>query len=230
MDKREFKSYARKILDPIVSLLTALGVPPILVSIGGLALSIYGAVLVARGQLALGGVFMLLSGLCDVLDGDLARRRGLASRFGAFLDSTLDRVAEFAFFGGFLYYMVHRFGGPNDFVFVVTIVALTGSVMTSYARARAEGLGYDCTVGIMERPERIAALTLGLFLGYRVLTVILVVLAVTTMYTFFQRIIHVYRVSSADNRPLDTPAPTPTPDPVPENDPAPEPDSEPDSE
>ncbi len=222
MDKREFKSYARKILDPIVSLLTSLGVPPVLVSIAGLVLSIYGAVLVARGQLALGGVFMLLSGLCDVLDGDLARRRGLASRFGAFLDSTLDRVAEFAFFGGFLYYMIHRVGGPNDFVFVVTIVALMGSVMTSYARARAEGLGYECTVGIMERPERIVALTLGLFLGYRVLTVILVLLAVATVYTFLQRIVHVYRVASADDRPLDDPPPPPTP----ESDPDPETPSE----
>ena len=217
MDKREFKSYARKILDPIVSMLTSLGVPPVLVSIVGLLLSIYGAVLVARGQLALGGVFLLLSGLCDVLDGDLARRRGLESRFGAFLDSTLDRVAEFAFFGGFLYYMIHRAGGANDFVFVVTIVALTGSVMTSYARARAEGLGYECTVGIMERPERIVALTLGLFLGYRVLTFILVLLAVTTMITFVQRIVHVHRVASADDRPLDDPPSPPTPENYPDS-------------
>ena len=99
MKKREVKDYARKILDPIVSVLTSLGVPPMLVSFLGLLLSLYGAVVVARGQLALGGVFLLLSGICDVLDGDLARRRSMASRFGAFLDSTLDRVAEFGFFG-----------------------------------------------------------------------------------------------------------------------------------
>jgi len=207
MKKREFKLYARKILDPIVTVLALLGVPPLMVSIIGLALSVYGAVVIARGQLALGGVFLLLSGICDVLDGDLARRRGMASRFGAFLDSTLDRVAEFAFFGGFLYYLIHRPGGPSDAVFVITIAALTGSVMTSYARARAEGLGYDCTVGIMERPERIASLTLGLLLGYRVLVVILTVLAVATMYTFIQRIVHVRRVSAADDRPLETPTP-----------------------
>jgi CDP-diacylglycerol--glycerol-3-phosphate 3-phosphatidyltransferase len=209
MKKREFKLYARKILDPVVTILTSLGVPPLMVSIVGLLLSVYGAVVIARGQLALGGVFLLLSGLCDVLDGDLARRRGMASRFGAFLDSTLDRVAEFAFFGGFLYYLIHRPGGPSDAVFVITIAALTGSVMTSYARARAEGLGYECTVGIMERPERIAALTLGLLLGYRVLTVILTILAVATMYTFLQRILHVRRVADADERPLDSPAPVP---------------------
>jgi len=214
MNKREFKSHARKILDPIVSILTSLGVPPMLVSLFGLAFSLYGALVVARGSLALGGVFLLLSGFCDVLDGDLARRRGLASRFGAFLDSTLDRVAEFAYFGGFLYYFVNRPGGGSDFIFVVTLVALTGSVLTSYARARAEGLGYECTVGIMERPERIALLAVGLFLGSRVLTAVLVVLAITTTYTFIQRIVHVYRVSSADDRPLDQAAPAPPPEPA----------------
>jgi CDP-diacylglycerol--glycerol-3-phosphate 3-phosphatidyltransferase len=161
--------------------------------------------------------------LCDVVDGDLARRRGRASRFGAFLDSTLDRVAEFALFGGFLYYMMHRPGGVDDFVFVVTIAALTGSVMTSYARARAEGLGYGCTVGIMERPERIAALTLGLLLGYRVLTVILTLLAVATLYTFIQRIVHVYRVASADERPLDAAGPEAAGEPA--GEPAREPDT-----
>lgn len=201
MDKREFKNYARKILDPLVSWMAATAVPPMLVSLFGLAFSLYGALVAARGSLALGGVFLLLSGLCDVLDGDLARRRGVASRFGAFLDSTLDRVAEFAYFGAFIYYMVNRPGGYSDFVFVMTFVALAGSVLTSYARARAEGLGFDCTVGIMERPERIALLSVGLFLGYRVLTVVLVILALTTTYTFVQRMVHVHRVSSAANRP-----------------------------
>jgi CDP-diacylglycerol--glycerol-3-phosphate 3-phosphatidyltransferase len=207
MNKRDFKNYSRRILDPVVTVLASLGVPPILVSLFGLVFSLYGALVVASGSLALGGVFLLLSGLCDVLDGDLARRRGVASRFGAFLDSTLDRIAEFAFFGGLLYYIANRPGGYSDFVFVITIVALTGSVITSYARARAEGLGYECTVGIMERPERVALLTLGLFLGYRVLTAVLTILAITTVYTSVQRIIHVYRVSSADDRPLETPEP-----------------------
>lgn len=206
MKKRQFKQYARKILDPVVSVLTSLGVPPMMVSIVGVALAVYGAVVIARGQLVLGGVFLLLSGLCDVLDGDVARRRGLSSRFGAFLDSNLDRVAEFAFFGGFLYYLVHRPGGPSDAMFVITIAALTGSVMTSYARARAEGLGFDCTVGVMERPERIASLTLGLLLGYRVLAVVLTILAAATTYTFVQRIVHVRRVAAHDDRPAGSPS------------------------
>jgi CDP-diacylglycerol--glycerol-3-phosphate 3-phosphatidyltransferase len=219
MKKHELKVYARRILDPIVSALSSLGVPPVIVSLAGLFLSLYGALVVARGRLALGGLFLLLSGICDVLDGDIARRRGLASRFGAFLDSTLDRVAEFAYFGGLLYYLFHRPGGASDVVFVITMAALTGSVMTSYARARAEGLGYGCTVGIMERPERIAALTLGLLLGYRVLTVVLAILAITTTYTFIQRIVHVHRVSSADERPFESPAAEPATEANPSNDP-----------
>jgi CDP-diacylglycerol--glycerol-3-phosphate 3-phosphatidyltransferase len=222
MNKRDFKNYARRILDPVVTAMTSLGVPPILVSLFGLILSVYGAVVLARGSLALGGVFLLLSGLCDVLDGDLARRRGLASRFGAFLDSTLDRVAEIAVFCGILYYVVDRPGGFSDFVFVVTFVALAGSVLTSYARARAEGLGYECTVGIMERPERIAALTVGLLLGnwvFTALVIVLVVLAFATTYTFVQRIVHVHRVSSADNKPLEPAAPVTPAAPNPESDP-----------
>lgn len=206
MNKRDFKNHTRRFLSPVVTVMTSLGVPPALVSVIGLVISIYGAIVIARGSLALGGVFLLLSGLCDVLDGDLARRRGLVSRFGAFLDSTLDRVAEFAVFCGILYYVVDRPGGFSDFAFVVTFVALTGSVLTSYARARAEGLGYDCTVGIMERPERIAALSIGLLLGewlFAVLVIVLTVLSATTVYTFVQRILHVRRVSAADNRPLE---------------------------
>jgi CDP-diacylglycerol---glycerol-3-phosphate 3-phosphatidyltransferase len=214
MNKQQFKKTSRKILDPVVSMLKTLGVPPVMVTLFGLIFSLYGAMVVARGSLALGGVFLLLSGLCDILDGDLARRRGMASRFGAFLDSTLDRVAEFAYFGGMLYYIVDRTGQFSDFVFIITVIALTGSVMTSYARARAEGLGYECAVGIMERPERLALLTLGLFLGYRVLVVVLTVLAVTTTYTFIQRILHVHRVAGADSRPLESLAvPEPDPDP-----------------
>lgn len=181
--------------------LAALAVPPMLVSIFGLIFSLYGAVVVAEGRLFLGGVFLIISGLCDTLDGDLARRRNMVSKFGAFMDSTLDRVTEFAFFGGILYYVVNRYDAPHNFLFVVIILALTGSVLTSYTRARAEGLGYECKVGIMERPERIVLLAIGLLLGYRVLSVILVILAVSAVYTSLQRIFHVHRVSREDDRP-----------------------------
>lgn len=195
MDKVTFNSNLRKLLDPVVGLLAALAVPPLLISLFGLAFSLYGAVIVAEGRLFLGGIFLILSGLCDVLDGDVARRRNLVSRFGAFMDSSLDRITEFAYFGGILYYIVNRPDAPHDFLFCAVLVALTGSVMTSYARARAEGLGFECKVGLLERPERIAVVTFGLLLGYRVLGIVLTLLAVASMYTFIQRVLHVHRVS-----------------------------------
>lgn len=205
MTKKDFKARARRILDPVVFLLGSLGVPPFLISIFGLAFSLYGAVVVSRGDLLLGAVFLLLSGACDVLDGDLARRRNVVSRFGAFIDSTFDRVSEFAYFGGILLLTVTRAGGFADWQVVVIMTALAGSVLTSYARARAEGLGMDCTVGIMERPERIALLLVGLILGYRFLMAVMVILAVTSMITFIQRVAHVHRTAS---RPPEDTAPT----------------------
>lgn len=191
MTKQDLKTSARRILHPVVSALDTVGVPPFLVSVFGLAFSLYGAVVVANGRLFQAAVFLLLSGLCDVIDGDLARRRNAVSRFGAFIDSTFDRVTEFAYFTGILLLTVNR--GFHDWQVVVIMVALAGSVLTSYARARAEGLDIPCTVGIMERPERIALLLVGLLLGYRVLLAVMTILAVTSVYTFIQRIAHVHR-------------------------------------
>jgi len=199
MTKQTFKSKARRVLDPIVSALVGLGVPPFLVSLFGLAFSLYGAVVVSRGGLLMGAFYLLLSGLCDVIDGDLARRRNMSTRFGAFIDSTFDRVTEFAYFGGMLVYTVNRPGGFQDWQVLVILIALAGSVLTSYARARAEGLDVACTVGIMERPERIALLLAGLILGYRILMTVMTILAVTSMVTFVQRVVHVRRQTRDDS-------------------------------
>jgi CDP-diacylglycerol--glycerol-3-phosphate 3-phosphatidyltransferase len=196
MDKRAIQHSARRVLDPVVNVLASMGISPMLISAFGLAFSLWGAVVVARGSLLGGGVFLLLAGLCDVLDGDVARRLGRASTFGAFLDSLLDRVSEFAYFGGILLFVIRQ---PDDFPVyepVVILLALMGSVLTSYARARAEGLGIECKVGVMERPERIGLLALGLLAGYRFLMAVMVLLAVTTMVTVVQRIRHVQRASA----------------------------------
>ena len=196
MDKRSLQHSGRKFLEPVVNLLASFGVSPLLVSLFGLVLSGWGAVVVAKGSLLAGGIFLLLAGVCDVLDGDLARRLDRASRFGAFIDSTLDRVSEFVLFGGVLMYVVR---GPNDYPLyepVVVLLALMGSVLTSYARARAEGLGIECKVGIMERPERLGLLALGLILGHRFLMAVMMLLAVTSLFTVVQRILHVHRASA----------------------------------
>jgi CDP-diacylglycerol--glycerol-3-phosphate 3-phosphatidyltransferase len=193
--KQAFKNRARGVLNPIVSALAVLGVPPIFISFLGLLLSFYGAVVLARGSLFWAGVILLASGLCDVLDGSLARARNVAGRFGAFIDSTFDRITEFAYFGGIIIYLVDKRGGYSVFEIVVTFVALAGSVLTSYTRARAEGLGFKCTVGMFERPERIALLVLGLLLGRYVLIGVLLILSVTTVITTLQRIFHIYRLT-----------------------------------
>ncbi len=201
MDKRALQSGARRILDPVVSLLVSYGVSPLLVTVFGLLLSIWGGVVVARGSLRLGGVFLLLAGLCDVLDGDVARRLGKASSFGAFIDSVLDRLSEFAYFGGILLFVVRGPGSYSYYEPVVILLALTGSILTSYARARAEGLGIECKVGVMERPERIGLLAIGLIAGYRFLMAVMILLAVTSLYTVMQRIRHVHRVASSVDPP-----------------------------
>jgi CDP-diacylglycerol---glycerol-3-phosphate 3-phosphatidyltransferase len=196
MDKRALQHSARKVLDPVVNMLASANISPMLVSAFGLAFSIWGAVVVARGSLLGGGIFLLIAGLCDVLDGDLARRLERASPFGAFIDSMLDRVSEFVYFSGILIFVVRR---PDDipaYEPVIILVALMGSVMTSYARARAEGLGIECKVGVMERPERVGLLALGLVAGYKFLMAVMALLAVTTLITVIQRIAHVQKISS----------------------------------
>jgi CDP-diacylglycerol--glycerol-3-phosphate 3-phosphatidyltransferase len=197
MDKRALQASARKALDPIVALLASYGVAPLLVSLFGVAFSVWGAVVVARGFLLGGGIFLLIAGLCDVLDGDLARRAGKASPFGAFIDSTLDRVSEFVYFGGILLYVVTRANGYDLWEPVVVLLALMGSVLTSYARARAEGIGVDCKVGMMERPERILLLAIGLFAGHRFLMAVMILLAGTSLVTVVQRIRHVHLASAS---------------------------------
>ncbi|HEX6790854.1 MAG TPA: CDP-alcohol phosphatidyltransferase family protein [Candidatus Krumholzibacteria bacterium] len=196
MDKRALQHSARKVLEPIVNALASARISPMLVSAFGVAFSLWGAVVVARGSLLGGGIFLLIAGLCDVLDGDLARRLGRASTFGAFIDSVLDRVSEFAYFGGILIFVVRQADDYPVYEPVVILVALMGSVLTSYARARAEGLGIECKVGIMERPERIGLLALGLIAGYKFLMAVMVLLAVTTLITVVQRIHHVQRASA----------------------------------
>lgn len=197
MDKRAFQNSARRLLDPVVGALATFGVSPLLVSLFGVAFSAWGAVVVARGSLLGGGVFLLIAGLCDVLDGDLARRTGKASLFGAFIDSTLDRVSEFVYFGGIILYVVGRANGYAAWEPVVILLALMGSVLTSYARARAEGIGIECKVGVMERPERIALLAIGLIAGYRFLMAVMILLAATSLFTVVQRVRHVHRASAS---------------------------------
>jgi CDP-diacylglycerol--glycerol-3-phosphate 3-phosphatidyltransferase len=187
------KSWSGVVLDPLSRLLANLGIQPNLLSmIGFFAASAAGAV-VAAGFISHGGWLFLLSGPFDALDGALARTAGLESRFGAFLDSFIDRYSEAAvLFGVLCWATLH----DQHVLIMVTFLTMIGSFMVSYARARAEGLGISCKVGLFTRLERFIVLTLTLITQQ--LLPGLIILAFLTNFTALQRMFHVYRQSLHD--------------------------------
>jgi CDP-diacylglycerol--glycerol-3-phosphate 3-phosphatidyltransferase len=183
------RANTRFIVDPIVGALVRLGVSPNLLTFLGCLLNVVAGVLIGLGQVVLGGVVMTVIAMpLDALDGSLARATGKQSKFGAFFDSTLDRIAEAALLIGLAALFMQR----GDWVSaLVAFVAMLGSFMVSYTRARAEGLGIECKVGLFSRVGRFVLLAIGLILNLPVLTVWL--LAIVSSATAVQRIIHVYR-------------------------------------
>jgi CDP-diacylglycerol---glycerol-3-phosphate 3-phosphatidyltransferase len=164
-------------------------------------------------QPRLGAVWLLLSGLLDILDGQVARRGGMVSTFGGFFDSTLDRVGEAILYAGIAIYFQTADGQSQPVLAVVlAMAALTGSFLVSYTRARAEGLGLDCRVGLAQRPERILGVGAPtLFFGAGphglLLLTIIGLLAVLSWITVAQRVRHVFRLTGG--APADPPAARP---------------------
>ena len=147
---------------PVTRLLVKLGATPNALTVLGLLVAGASAYLLSIGELLAGGVVLLASGLFDLFDGALARATGRASRFGALLDSVVDRVSEIVVLLGLLVFYVEESSTPG---IVLVYLALAGSMMVSYLRARSEGLGIDCEVGVMTRPERVGTLAIGLMIG-----------------------------------------------------------------
>ena len=189
---------ARKVLSsyleqPVASVLAKMGLTPNIVTLLGLAVAGAGAYLISIGILWAGGIVLLASGIFDLFDGALARLTGRTSKFGALLDSVVDRVSEAVILLGLLVFYI-RLSSTEGLVLVY--LALAGSIMVSYLRARAEGLGIECSVGVMTRPERVVTLGVGLIIGHWWPTVVLVVLGVIAGLTFLttvQRLIHAWR-------------------------------------
>ena len=177
---------------PLVAALDALGVGPNALTVTGLVLNVAAAAVVASGELVWGAAAFLFASGFDMLDGSLARRRGVASRLGAFLDSTFDRLSETALFCALLIDHARHPYGP-EWMPAAILLALAGSLTTSYARARSESLGQECKVGWVERPERVVLLVLGLVLGRLALGYVVFALAALTWVTVLQRIVHVAR-------------------------------------
>ncbi len=181
------------ITHPVARFLGKLGFHPNTVTLLGFMLTVVVGIILASGRTGLGGALLLLTSSLDAFDGALARVSGAKSNFGAFLDSTLDRLSEGALLLGLLMWLLPQ---GATFEVVTLFMALLGSVMVSYTRARAEGVGYSCKVGLFTRVERILLLGIGLMLGWVKGT--LLVLAIFTWVTVAQRMWHVYRTSLKD--------------------------------
>jgi CDP-diacylglycerol---glycerol-3-phosphate 3-phosphatidyltransferase len=188
---REYQAVVRNRL--IESRLT-----PNAISLTGFALCVLAAVLVWEDQYVLGGIAFVIGSVCDMLDGRYARASGKGTPFGAFLDSTLDRIEE----GVVLTAVAANFSeAGDDLAVAAVVVAVIASLMVSYTRARAEALGVECKVGIADRPVRVVILSAGLILAdLEVLEPAVYVLAALSVITVGQRIWH---VRTELNRPID---------------------------
>lgn len=178
--------------EPVVRLLSRTWITPNALTWSGFVVSVGAAVLIGTGHLFAAGFVVLVAGLFDIMDGALARGTNRATRFGAVLDSTLDRVAEAALFIGIL----AMYAAEQSVTGVlVTGVAWLGSLLVSYIRARAEGLGLECQVGIFTRPERVIILVLGLLLSQfdNALIIALAIIAVLSLVTAGQRVLYVWQ-------------------------------------
>ena len=186
-----------RLMDPIGDWLVRRGVHPNTITIIGTVLCVAGGVIYGTGHISVGGWFLGITALTDVLDGMVARRSNKASQFGAFLDSSLDRVADGAVLGGLaVFYAINPVHRSLPMI-IVCLAAIVGAFMTSYTRARAESLGLDAKVGMLQRPERVVLLSapqafFGLALDGWVLAIIINLLAITAWITVVQRIKYVY--------------------------------------
>ncbi|HTZ18256.1 MAG TPA: CDP-alcohol phosphatidyltransferase family protein [Dissulfurispiraceae bacterium] len=172
---------------PLAPLAKRVPLSPNVITISGFIVTVLAAIAIQRSLVA-GGLLILAGGAFDMLDGMVARASGTSSTFGAFLDSTLDRYADAVLFLAVAWYF---YTAGNDIGMLLSIGSLAGAFIISYARARAEGLGIDCKVGLLERPERVILLALGCLTG--LLLTVVTVIFVLSHFTVVQRIVHVKR-------------------------------------
>jgi CDP-diacylglycerol--glycerol-3-phosphate 3-phosphatidyltransferase len=199
-----------RIIGPIGDWLVRRRVHPNTITTIGTLCTVIGGIIYATGHIRTAGWFLGLTALFDVLDGTVARRTGRSTTFGAFYDSTLDRVSDGAVLGGLVYFYAFSPRYSSHVMLIVTLLGLVGAYMTSYTRARAEALGVDAKVGVLQRPERVTLLSapqafFGLALGGWVLAAIIVLLTVTAWITVVQRFIVVHAATQALPSTAETP-------------------------
>lgn len=190
-----------RLIDPVADWLVRRGVHPNTITVIGTLCTVTGGVIYGTGHIRTGGWFIGLTALFDVLDGTVARKGNTSSTFGAFLDSSLDRLADGAVMAGLATFYALNSVHRSVPMVVVCLAGLIGAYMTSYTRARAEALGIQVKdVGLLQRPERVILLSapqalFGLTLGGWVLAAIIVLLTVSAWITVIQRVMHVHAAS-----------------------------------
>jgi CDP-diacylglycerol--glycerol-3-phosphate 3-phosphatidyltransferase len=195
---KRLKNGFLSLLSPLVQILTKWNVHPNTFTTIGFIMSCiatYFAVAgafrsVSAGSFRLAGLFLLLSGFCDSIDGKLARESGKVTKFGALYDSTLDRYSEVIFFFGMAFFFISHEWYKTS---IAVAIGLGGSLMVSYVRARAEGLGFQCEVGILQRPERLLLLSFGGLIHLYALIAAIWIVAILSNVTSVQRIVHVWK-------------------------------------
>jgi CDP-diacylglycerol--glycerol-3-phosphate 3-phosphatidyltransferase len=183
------RNLASRITNPIVGILSKSGITPNALTFINLALSIVAAYVIATNHLVLGGVLVLVSGLFDLLDGALARFTKQTTKFGAILDSTVDRISEAAILCGLVVWYIPQEDAGLKIVLI--FVVLIGSFLVSYVRARAEGLGWQCQVGLFTRAERVIVLAIGLLINQ--IFIALCVAVVFVFITVVQRLVYLWK-------------------------------------
>jgi CDP-diacylglycerol--glycerol-3-phosphate 3-phosphatidyltransferase len=178
-----------RITSPIVGILSKTGIRPNALTLMNLALNIAAAYVIATGHFLVGGVLILVSGLFDLLDGAVARFTRQTTKFGAVLDSTVDRISEAATLCGLLVWYLPQEGATGGIVLILAV--LVGSFLVSYIRARAEGLGWQCQVGLFTRAERVIVLAIGLLVNQ--VFIALCILAVFVFVTVVQRLVYLWK-------------------------------------
>jgi CDP-diacylglycerol--glycerol-3-phosphate 3-phosphatidyltransferase len=193
-----FQAWVRRQAQSLAAVLGRLPVTPNQVTVAGMLISFGAAGLIATNHLFWGGLVLAVGGTFDILDGALARVQRKTYPYGAFFDSSLDRYSEAAVYLGLAAYYLWQPGRSG--LVLVTMLALIGSQLVSYVRARAQSLGFKCESGLLARPERVVAMVAGLLFGGVVLVWVVVALAVLTNVTALQRVWEVWRQARAQRQ------------------------------
>lgn len=191
------RNWYLRLINPVIEFFISLELNPNFLTTVGFILTLGAAGLFATGYLRIAGAIILLAGTFDIIDGKVARATNRVTKFGALYDSTLDRYAEVIMFFGLAFYFVKE----EWFITSIAVsIALGGSIMVSYIRARAEALGFHCKVGIMQRPERVVYIGFGAIIHIYTLIFAILLIAVFANVTAIQRVYHIWAVENGKKR------------------------------